>query len=199
MSQAYSAMLTGRRALIAGNAPEICSETARLFKQHGARVAELRLDGQLETNIQTAMAECGSFDILVVVPGFEIVDLNLTDENGCLYNAIETDILASVSCIQAVLPKMLNGGRGEIVALTPEPGSLPVDRKAAAAALSGTFGALCRNLTMDYAMYQVRANRVLTPFDPSVAKEAANAALWAACDLSRFVLGETIALGTSER
>jgi len=55
---------------------------------------------------------------------------------------------------------------------------------------------------MDYIRYHVRANCVAYPFDGLAGRkpllgrpspeDAANAALWYACDLSRFVIGDTI-------
>ncbi len=114
---------------------------------------------------------------------------------------LDTNFYAVVSAFQGLLPKMLQRRRGELVLMAPDTGT-GAPAGAAVAACSGALRSFARNVSMDYIRYRVRANTVLYPLAgegegvPLTGRpepiDAANAALWYACDLSRFVLGEAL-------
>ena len=86
---------------------------------------------------------------------------------------------------------------------------------AAAAACAGAIASFVRNVSMDYVRYRVRANTIAYPYAgiyagpdnvvaasnaagaPDTIATAANAALWFACDMSRYVIGETLRVKSS--
>ena len=116
---------------------------------------------------------------------------------------LEANVLCAVRLTKAALPDMIAIYRGDIVNITSDLGAFKSRSGAAAiAACGGALDAFSRCVALDYIRYHVRANCVTYPFDklpgrkPLVGEptpeDAANAALWYACDLSRFVVGDTV-------
>ncbi len=150
------------------------------------------------------LKELGSADILVSAT--DLYMLGHTDQflDEDLRLMLEVNFFSAVRAFQAVLPGMLARRRGELVLIAPDLSSARPEN-AAAAACAGALAAFARNVSLDYIRYHVRANTVLYPFDGLYGSElapdaprpedAANAALWLACDLSRFVVGETLPVG----
>ncbi|MDR3120958.1 MAG: SDR family oxidoreductase [Clostridiales bacterium] len=108
----------------------------------------------------------------------------------------------AVRCFQELLPGMKKNRRGDVVLFAPDLVDAALPNTAAAAACAGAINSFARNATFDYIRYHIRVNTALYPFDGHPGREpltgspesldAANAALWYACDLSRFVTGETL-------
>ena len=121
-----------------------------------------------------------------------------------LRSMLDSNLGCAVKCFQRLLPGMLERRRGELILFAPDLADAGMPGAAAAAACAGAIASFARNVTNDYIRYRVRANAILYPFDGACGRaplsgapepaDAANAALWYACYLSRFVTGERLNL-----
>jgi NAD(P)-dependent dehydrogenase (short-subunit alcohol dehydrogenase family) len=190
----YGALLNGRRALIAGGAPEIGHAVASLFSEHGATVDVADTEEKAAHIICEMSAVHGPIDIFVSIMGAYGADFK---------RMLDMNVLSAIRLTKLLIPGMRKNARGDIVHIIADVGSFRArESTAAIAACSGAIGAFSRCVTMDYIRYRVRSNCVTYPMDglprrksllnePSP-EDAANAALWYACDLSRFVIGNTL-------
>ena len=126
---------------------------------------------------------------------------------GELREILDVNFNCAVRCFQELLPGMLERRRGEVILFAPSDAQ---SASVAARVCAGAITSFARNVTHDYIRYRVRANAAIYPsagtanaeddandvnaVDDACAQDAANAALWYACDLSRFVLGENLKL-----
>ena len=121
-----------------------------------------------------------------------------------LRHMLDANLCCAAKCFQRLLPGMLEHRRGEMILFAPDLADAGLPRAAAAAACAGAICAFAQNVTNDYIRYRVRANVVMYPFVGAPGRsplsgepdplDAANAALWYACDMSRFVTGEKLSV-----
>jgi 3-oxoacyl-[acyl-carrier protein] reductase len=189
-------------------ADEVSGETERIFNEMAGASPDIKLftldftSECIKRIRDSALTEFPRADILV-----SAADLYKTGEthNFCLKDfrrMLDVNFIRAVRCFQALLPGMLENRRGELILIAPDLTDSALPGTAAAAACAGAMAAFARNVTMDYIRYHVRANTILYPFIPGREPltgapeplDAANAALWYACDLSRFVIGESLSV-----
>ena len=127
-----------------------------------------------------------------------------------LRRMLDVNLGCAVKCFQRLLTGMLGQRRGEVILFAPDLADAGLPGAAAAAACAGAIAAFARNVTNDYIRYRVRANTVLYPYVGICGRaplsggaplsgalepeDAANAALWYSCYMSRFVTGEKLEL-----
>gem|GEM_PF-2105638 len=141
-------------------------------------------------------------DILVSATDYYKTGPTRTFSTLDLRHMLDVNLGCAVKCFQLLLPGMLEARRGELVMFAPDLVDSGLPGAAAAAACAGAISSFARNVTNDYIRYRVRANTVLYPFDgvcgraplsgDPAPEDAANAALWYACYMSRFVTGEKL-------
>jgi 3-dehydrosphinganine reductase len=144
--------LTGVHAIVTGGSSGIGLETARLLDQRGARVSLVARDrGRLEAaRVATRAVATASIDVAdadAVTAGFEALrarhgpcDLLVASAGAArpgyfeqldvdvFRDQMELDYFGTLHCVRAVVPEMLERGRGTIVGI------------ASTAALIGVFG-----------------------------------------------------------
>jgi len=190
----YGALLEGRRALIAGGASEIGRAVASLFGAHGATVAIACTEEEAAQIIGEANAANSPYDIFVSIMSAYDCDFR---------KLLDMNVLSAMRLTRLLIPGMRKNARGDIVHIIADAGSFKArENTAAIAACSGAINAFSRCVTMDYIRYRVRSNCVAYPMDSlerrkpllnePTPEDAANAALWYACDLSRFIIGDTL-------
>jgi len=189
----YDKLLNGRSALITvgGQAPAL--EIAELFREHGADVAMVG-GGDFNKKLPKA-------DILVNAAGcWDVRPMSevAPDEFNAM---LASSLYSTARFIKAVMPGMLALRRGNIINLAPDlsEGSAV---GSAVAACAGAVYSFTRSVTADYIRYNVRANCVPFHFTIEGGKtpllglpdgsDTAHMALWYACGMSRFVVGETV-------
>ncbi len=144
----------------------------------------------------------GKVDILVNASGIYVGgDAQSLDECDLLL-MLEKNVLCTIRCTKALVPSMCESRRGDIINITADlaTGSLP--GTVGIAACAGAVAAFTRSVAMDYIKFHVRANCITYPMDalagrepligPPNADDIAHAALWFACDMSRFIVGDLL-------
>ncbi len=131
---------------------------------------------------------------------------------GAAHELAEEDFLSMLSlnvkcairCAKNLVPLMCDNRRGDIINITSDLATSSLPHTAGIAAAAGAIFAFSRSLTMDYIRYHVRSNCIMVPADGlpgrmplldgscAGSSHAANAALWFACDFSRFIIGEAL-------
>ncbi|MDH3280666.1 MAG: SDR family oxidoreductase [Gammaproteobacteria bacterium] len=181
-------LLDGKAAVITGTGSlnSIGTATARLFRQHGARVALLDIDQQGLTQVADALnvpnihvtdvrnadqcreaidrinRELGDIDILVnsagIVYGTKVLDI-CGDEYE---QVLDTNLRGTFHMAQAVLPTMKARGLGNIVCVSSiagQSGGGVFGSSHYAAAKSGIFG-LAKALARELAPEGIRVNAI---------------------------------------
>ena len=149
-----------------------------------------------------AAAHLSKVDILVNGAGIFLGGTAHTMSEEDFLQVLNTHLLCAITCTKALMPYLCDCRRGDIINFTSDLASFTSPGTAAIAAAAGGMLAFTRSVTMDYIRYHVRANCVLYPFDNSGdrqpllgspdAVDAAAAALWFACDMSTFIIGEAL-------
>ena len=194
MTLNYGALLAGRRALIAGSASEIGRAVASLFSAHGVVDAVAYTEEEAARIINEAKAANSPIDIFVSIMSVDDCDFR---------RLLDLNVLSVIRLTKLLIPGMCENARGDIVHIIADAGSFRArEHTAAMAACAGAISAFSRCVTMDYIRYRVRSNCVAYPIgglprrkpllNEPTPEDAANAALWYACDLSRFIIGDTL-------
>jgi NAD(P)-dependent dehydrogenase (short-subunit alcohol dehydrogenase family) len=180
--------LAGRHAIVTGGAAGIGLAIARAFVREGAAVALVDVDeakavasaADLATGgaravgvgasvtdeaavtaaVERARAELGAVDILVNNAGIAVFgrvdDTPLADWE----RVIGVNVTGTFLVSRAVIPHMLEGGRGAIVNLGSVAGLVGIGGMAAYCAAKGAIVNLTRQMSADYAGKGIRVNCV---------------------------------------
>ncbi len=236
--------LQGRTALVTGGSRGIGAATAIALDRAGARVAVTArtrrdLDGvasQLTNDpvvlaadlgepaapaalARDALAALGAVDVLVNNAA-TAARLPITDTDAALVDQIlAVNVRAPLLLIAALVPSMLERGRGSIVNLSSLSGLVGTPRRAAYAASKGAIDAMTRSLAIELGPSGIRVNAVAPGVVdtalwernrsvPGVVEtverqtplrrwaqpgDVADVVVFLASDAARFVTGETIA------
>jgi len=175
--------LEGRRAIVTGGASGIGAAIAAAFVARGARVAVLDLDGRaasraaselgdgsvgvacdvsdpdaVERAVATAVEHLGGVDVLVNSAGVAILDDAESLSPRAWSTTLAVNLTGTFLVCQAVGRRMLAAGRGRIVNLCSQAGTIALDRHAAySASKAGVLG-LTRGLALEWGGRGVTVN-----------------------------------------
>jgi 2-keto-3-deoxy-L-fuconate dehydrogenase len=209
--------LAGKRALVTGAAQGIGRAIAELFVREGAQVIALDKQADLlatlegcETHVvdlldpaavAAAGAAAGTLDVLVNCAGYvDAGDLLATTERG-LDLSFDLNVRATIRMTQAVMPAMVEAGKGSIVNIASVAGAMiGVPNRLAYCASKGAVMGLTRSIALDYVGKGIRCNAICpgTVQSPSLDDRLAatgDAAAARAAFVARQPMGR---LGTAE-
>lgn len=200
------AELEGQVALITGASGGLGSAVVRAFLEAGARVATVQNTGadagvfslaadltaadQAAKAVSTVHAHFGRIDALVhLVGGFEggATVEQITDSSW--KRMFDLNVNAAFYMIRAVLPGMLAGGRGRVLAVGSRNAIEPAAALAAYNASKAALVSLIRTVALEVRHRGLTANAVL----PSVIDTAANRAAMPQADATKWVQPAAIA------
>jgi NAD(P)-dependent dehydrogenase (short-subunit alcohol dehydrogenase family) len=235
--------LDGRTALVTGASRGIGAATARALDGAGARVAltgrsvdDLRavasslehdpvvIVGDLRSSVvpadiaAQALDALGSVDILVNNAAFAARLPTVETSAALIDEMLAVNVRAPLLLIAALLPAMIERGRGSIVNLSSTSALVGTPRRAAYAASKGALDAATRSLAMELGGAGIRVNSVApgvvdtalwaknktvpgvvesvieqTPLGRwALPEDIADVIVFLACDAARFVTGETL-------
>jgi 2-keto-3-deoxy-L-fuconate dehydrogenase len=169
--------LAGKRVLVTGAAQGIGRATASLFQQEGATVIAV----DIQADALATLADCeahvvdlldaaavavlgdtvGTVDALVNCAGYvDAGDLLATTERG-LDLSFDLNVRATIRMTQAVLPAMIEAGRGSIVNIASVAGAMiGVPNRLAYCASKGAVVGLTRSIALDYVAKGIRCNAI---------------------------------------
>ncbi len=209
--------LAGKRALVTGAGQGIGRAIAELFVREGAQVIALDKQADLlatlegcETHVvdlldpaavAAAGAAAGTLDVLVNCAGYvDAGDLLATTERG-LDLSFDLNVRATIRMTQAVMPAMVEAGKGSIVNIASVAGAMiGVPNRLAYCASKGAVMGLTRSIALDYVSKGIRCNAICpgTVQSPSLDDRLAatgDAAAARAAFIARQPMGR---LGTAE-
>jgi NAD(P)-dependent dehydrogenase (short-subunit alcohol dehydrogenase family) len=237
--------LDGRTALITGASRGIGAATARALDRAGARVAltargredlevtareldhdPVMLIGDLRDvnppgNVaEQAIASLGSVDILVNNAAAAARLPTIETDAAVIDELLAVNVRAPLLLIAAIVPSMLDRGRGSIINLSSVSGVVGTPRRAAYAATKGAIDAATRSLAIELGPSGIRVNSVApgvvdtnlwaknkaipgvvetiesqTPLRRwATPEDIADVIVFLASDAARFVTGETISV-----
>lgn len=169
--------LAGKTALVTAAAQGIGRATAELFAAHGADVlatdinttalAELqrcrtaKLDVLLPEEISRVVAGAGEIDILFNCAGF-VANGSLLDCSVPQWTlSFDLNVTSMFHLIRAVLPQMLERGRGSIINMSSVASSIKgVVNRCAYSATKGAVIGLTKSIAADFVTRGVRCNAI---------------------------------------
>jgi len=139
-------------------------ETAKEAEARGAasvRVLEVDLLDRDATRaaIDTASAALGGVDVLVANVGANRPAFFLDTPADSWTRSIELNLMSCMTCTHAALPRMIERGRGAIVAIASTAAFGEPRQSVYAAAKAGVVGFI-RTIALEYGRYGIRANSV---------------------------------------
>jgi NAD(P)-dependent dehydrogenase (short-subunit alcohol dehydrogenase family) len=236
--------LAGRTAVVTGASRGIGAGTARALDAAGARVALVaRQQQSLEAVAsdlthdpvviagdlrhpqgpghiaERALAALGSVDILVNNAAMAARLATVETDGPLIDEILAVNVRAPLLLVAALLPGMIERGRGSIINLSSVSGLVGTPRRAAYAASKGALDAATRSLAIEVGRHGVRVNSVApgvvdtalwaknkavpgvvetiegqTPLGRwATPEDIADVIVFLASDAARFVTGETIA------
>jgi len=237
--------LQGRTALVTGASRGIGAATARALDRAGARVALVARDGEQLRAVAGELSHdpvvlpadlskpAGAADVVdAALDAFDAVDVLVNNAAAAARLATaETDaavidellavnVRAPLLLVAALIPSMVERGRGSIINLSSVSGLVGTPRRAAYAATKGALDAATRSLAIELGPFGIRVNSVapgvvdtalwaanrkvpgvigsieaLTPLRRwGLPDDVADVIVFLASDASRFVTGETISV-----
>ncbi|HEX4008561.1 MAG TPA: SDR family NAD(P)-dependent oxidoreductase [Solirubrobacteraceae bacterium] len=181
--------LAGKVAVVTGASRGIGAATARALAENGARVAlvgrdepaltavtdairasggealalraDCTVDGQVETMAAEVAGRLGAPDILVAFAGGNGMPVATAEETGAHWReVVEGDLTPTFLTARAVLPAMIDRGRGAIVTMSSAAARQAARSSAAYAAAKAGVIAFTRHIAGEYAAHGIRANCV---------------------------------------
>ena len=179
--------LAGRVAVVTGGSRGIGAQTARALAANGARVAVIARDAQalaqvadsiaaaggqalsvpadctVEAEVERAAAtvarQLGPIDILAAFAGGNGMPVPTADETVTHWReVVESDLTGTFACVHAVLPGMIERGRGSIVTMSSAAARQAAQSNAAYAAAKAGVIALTRHLAAEMGPHGIRVN-----------------------------------------
>lgn len=168
--------LTGRRALVTGAAGGIGAAVVERLVSEGALVAGTDLgspgddrlawagaadvtdEADVRRMVAEVTAELGGIDAVVAVAGIQVN--GPTHELGLdtFRQVVDVSLVGTFLVTRAVLPQMLDRGRGDIVTLGSTAAVCAAPELAAYAAAKGAVLQYTRSIAVEYAARGIRAN-----------------------------------------
>lgn len=179
--------LVGRVAMVTGGSRGIGAQTARALAVNGARVAliarheqalsevagsisaaggeaiAVRADCTVDADVQRAAASIaqhlGPVDILAAFAGGNGMPQPTAEETVAHWReVVDSDLTATFACVHAVLPVMIERGRGSIITMSSAAARQAARSNAAYAAAKAGVIALTRHLAAEMGPHGIRVN-----------------------------------------
>jgi 2-hydroxycyclohexanecarboxyl-CoA dehydrogenase len=136
----------------AGKAKELGAESTLVIKTDVTHVDEV------DNMVKTVLKEFGTIDVLVNNVGRPYDKLLSEETKELLDEEIATNLISTVNCMKAVLPHMIQAGKGNIVNLGSEAGRMGDPSRVIYSACKGGVIALTKAVARDVGRQGVRVN-----------------------------------------
>ncbi len=157
--------LAGRRAIVTGHRGGIGSAIADVLTRDGAEVIGLDLPdfdlgdtATLEARLAVLIAERGPAEILVNNAGVTVLGTVLETPLAEVERVFRVNFLAAYALMRAVLPGMVERGRGAIVNIASDQALIGKQVSAAYGASKAAIAQLSRSAALDWARFGIRVN-----------------------------------------
>lgn len=136
--------------------------TASAIRAAGGRAAAFRLDVMRAPDIEAAVrqteAALGPVDVLVNNAGITLEKQTLEVSDEEWERVLTTNLTSMFRCARAVVPGMIERGRGKIINIGSMYGTLGVSRYAAYCASKAAVEGLTRSLAAEWARHGIQVN-----------------------------------------
>jgi NAD(P)-dependent dehydrogenase (short-subunit alcohol dehydrogenase family) len=157
--------LVGRRAIVTGHRGGIGGAIARVLANDGVEVIGLDLPefdladtDTLEARLADLIAARGPIDILVNNAGITVLGSVLETSLAEVERVFRVNFLAGYALMRAVLPGMVEKGRGAIVNIASDQALIGKQVSAAYGASKAAIAQLSRSAALDWARHGIRVN-----------------------------------------
>jgi 2-hydroxycyclohexanecarboxyl-CoA dehydrogenase len=144
--------------------PETARAAAETANAAGGRALALALDVTSATSVAQAVAaaerELGGIDLLVNNAGWDKVEPFLRSEPETWDRIIAINLKGTFLCCKAVLPGMIERGRGAVVSIASDAGRVGSSGEAVYSATKGGIIAFTKTLARELARHHINVNCV---------------------------------------
>jgi len=158
--------LKGKTAIVTGGAAGIGAAIVARFREEGARVVVLDLNGEPRVDItdyeavKQAVAAAGPVDILVNNAGWDMFKPFLQTDPAFWQKIISINLTGALNLLHNVLPGMVARGGGKVVNIASDAGRVGSSGEAVYSACKGGIIAMTKTLARELASKGVRLNTV---------------------------------------